>query len=133
MLIYDNYLKHLNIKRFVFLLIIVFITNIFSYNKIVDFIENNPVSERIENMTKEQDSTAAGRGYDRILTYIELITLKDVFKSLLLLPAVIVGIIIGRTDTVKNYVNVKFKKLILLICLICSLLVLSQAFISYQN
>lgn len=68
-----------------------------------------------------------------ILTYIELITLKDVFKSLLLLPAVIVGIIIGRTDTVKNYVNVKFKKLILLICLICSLLVLSQAFISYQN
>lgn len=39
----------------------------------------------------------------------------------------------GRTDTVKNYVNVKFKKLILLICLICSLLVLSQAFISYQN
>ena len=35
--------------------------------------------------------------------------------------------------TVKNYVNVKFKKLILLICLICSLLVLGQAFISYQN
>ena len=87
------------------------------------------------NMYKEAALTSIENNYENQLdfTYSELITLKDVFKSLLLLPGVIVGIIIGRTDTVKNYVNVKFKKLILLICLICSLLVLGQAFISYQN
>jgi hypothetical protein len=66
-----------------------------------------------------------------VLTYIDILTLNDAMKCLLLAPAVIIGIIIGRMNAVKNYVNVKFRKLILLVCLISALLVLIQAFISF--
>ena len=66
-----------------------------------------------------------------VLANINLLDMLLVIKCLFLFPAVIIGIIFGRLKTVKNYVGVKFKSLILIVCTISALLVLGQAFISY--
>ena len=64
-----------------------------------------------------------------LLIYIDLINLREVMRCLFLAPAVIIGIILGRRNVVKNYVNKNLKKLILIICFISALIVLGQALI----
>jgi|TARA_B100000315_G_C14481037_1_gene542907 uncharacterized membrane protein YfcA len=66
-----------------------------------------------------------------VLTYIGLLNFDIALKCLFLSPSVILGMIFGRLDAVKVYVNVKFKFLILIICTISAFLVLGQALISY--
>jgi uncharacterized membrane protein YfcA len=64
-----------------------------------------------------------------ILIYIDLINLREVMRSLLLTPGILVGIILGRQKIVKDYVSLNLKKLILIICFVSAILVLTQAFI----
>ena len=64
-----------------------------------------------------------------LLIYIDLINFREVMRCLFLAPAVIIGIILGRRNVVKNYVNKNLKKLILIICFISALIVLGQALI----
>ena len=64
-----------------------------------------------------------------ILIYIDLINLREVMRSLLLTPGILVGIILGRQKIVKDYVSFNLKKLILIICFVSAILVLTQAFI----
>ena len=66
-----------------------------------------------------------------VLTYMDLITFKEVMRCLLLAPAVLLGLIIGRQTYIKNYVNMNLKNLILIVCFVSAVLVLGQAFISY--
>ena len=48
---------------------------------------------------------------------------------LILAPALIIGVMLGRQNIVKNYVNQNLKKLILIVCFVSALIVLGQAFI----
>ena len=64
-----------------------------------------------------------------LLVYIDLINLREVMRSLMLAPALIIGIYFGRKKIIKNYVNINLKKLVLIICFFCALIVLLQAFI----
>ena len=64
-----------------------------------------------------------------LLVYIDLINLREVMRSLMLAPALIIGIYFGRKKIIKNYVNINLKKLVLIICFFSALIVLIQAFI----
>ncbi len=64
-----------------------------------------------------------------LLVYIDLINLREVMRSLMLAPALIIGIYFGRKKIIKNYVNINLKKLVLIICFLSALIVLVQAFI----
>ena len=64
-----------------------------------------------------------------LLVYIDLINLREVIRSLMLAPALIIGIYFGRKKIIKNYVNINLKKLVLIICFLSALIVLVQAFI----
>ncbi len=64
-----------------------------------------------------------------LLAYIDLINLREVMRSLMLAPALIIGIYFGRKKIIKNYVNINLKKLVLIICFLSALIVLVQAFI----
>jgi len=66
-----------------------------------------------------------------VLAYIDLITIREVMRCLLLAPGVVVGLILGRQTIVKNYVNTNLKKLILIVCFVSAVLVLGQAFIEF--
>ena len=66
-----------------------------------------------------------------VLAYIDLITIREVMRCLLLAPGVVAGLILGRQTIVKNYVNINLKKLILIVCFVSAVLVLGQAFIEF--
>ena len=64
-----------------------------------------------------------------LLIYIDLINFREVMRCLFLAPALIIGVMLGRQNIVKNYVNQNLKKLILIVCFVSALIVLGQAFI----
>tara|TARA_B100000029_G_scaffold124299_1_gene117781 strand:- start:29 stop:772 length:744 start_codon:yes stop_codon:yes gene_type:complete len=64
-----------------------------------------------------------------LLVYIDLINLREVMRSLMLAPALIIGIYFGRKKIIKNYVSINLKKLVLIICFFSALIILVQAFI----
>jgi len=64
-----------------------------------------------------------------LLIYIDLINFREVMRCLFLAPALMIGIILGRHNIVKNYVNKNLKKIVLIICFISALIVLGQALI----
>ena len=53
-----------------------------------------------------------------VLAYIDLITIREVMRCLLLAPGVVAGLILGRQTIVKNYVNINLKKAITIFFLI---------------
>ena len=63
------------------------------------------------------------------LIYIDLINFREVMRCLFLAPALIIGIMLGRHNIVRNYVNKNLKKIVLIICFISALIVLGQALI----
>jgi uncharacterized membrane protein YfcA len=65
-----------------------------------------------------------------VLASINLLNTVIAIKCLFLAPALIMGIIIGRLETIKKFVSSKFKFLILVICAIAASLVLMLAFTS---
>ncbi len=64
-----------------------------------------------------------------LLIYIDLINFREVMRCLFLAPAIIIGIMLGRHNIVKNYVNKNLKKIVLIVCFISALIVLGQALI----
>ncbi len=66
-----------------------------------------------------------------VLWNIGLLNMIIAIKCLLLSPGVILGITLGRQKFIKNFVDIKFKTLILIICILSAVIVLSQAFINY--
>ena len=64
-----------------------------------------------------------------VLWNINLLNYEITTKCLLLSPAVVLGIICGRLKIVKNFVDIKFKFLMLSICIISALIVILQPFI----
>ncbi len=65
-----------------------------------------------------------------VLWNIGLLNMIIAIKCLLLSPSVAIGIMLGRQKFVKNFVDIKFKTLISIICILSALLVLGQAFIN---
>jgi len=65
-----------------------------------------------------------------VLWNIGLLNMIIAIKCLLLSPSVAIGIMLGRQKFVKDFVDIKFKTLILIICILSAFLVLSQAFIN---
>ena len=64
-----------------------------------------------------------------VLWNINLLNYEITIKCLMLSPAVILGIICGRLNIVKNFVDIKFKFLMLTICVVSALIVILQPFI----
>ena len=64
-----------------------------------------------------------------VLWNINLLNYEITTKCLLLSPAVVLGIICGRLKIVKNFVDIKFKFLMLSICIISALIVILQPLI----
>tara|TARA_E500000331_G_C17235957_1_gene704815 strand:+ start:1216 stop:1959 length:744 start_codon:yes stop_codon:yes gene_type:complete len=64
-----------------------------------------------------------------LLVYIDLINFREVMRCLFLAPAIITGIMLGRHNIVKSYVNKNLKKIVLIVCFVSALIVLGQAFI----
>ena len=58
-----------------------------------------------------------------LLIYIDLIYFREVMRCLFLAPAIIIGIMLGRHNIVKNYVNKNLKKIVLIVCFISALIV----------
>ena len=65
-----------------------------------------------------------------VLWNIGLLNMIIAIKCLLLSPSVAMGIMLGRQKFVKDFVDIKFKTLISIICILSALLVLGQAFIN---
>ena len=65
-----------------------------------------------------------------VLWNIGLLNMIIAIKCLLLSPSVAIGIMLGRQKFVKDFVDIKFKTLISIICILSALLVLGQAFIN---
>ncbi len=65
-----------------------------------------------------------------VLANMNLLNTTIAIKCLFLAPGLVMGIVFGRLEIVKKFVKIKFKLLILAVCVVSSLLVLLLAFTS---
>jgi uncharacterized protein len=65
-----------------------------------------------------------------MLMYADIIHLDDFYKSLLLLPALILGIWTSKLQWINNYIDSRFKNVVLAICILTAVLIIIKFIIA---
>lgn len=65
-----------------------------------------------------------------LFVYFNIINLPEVMKSLYLVPALIIGTMVGRKKNIKDFVNKNLKSLIILVCFVSAVVIIIDAILT---